>query len=106
MMLKQTTVRGKNSSLNGVITEGQGRELLRTISPSCHLYKFLSGLLGPLSIRLSYRFRKPSLQPDLCAPEGLRNNAVRLGQFSLLKKLLLVDPWNQRFSIKVNRGNP
>jgi len=49
-MLKQTIVRGKNTSLNGVITEGRGRELLQTISPSCHLHKRLSGLLGPLLI--------------------------------------------------------
>lgn len=69
-------------------------ELLRTI------------FLAATSTALSCRFRKPSLQPDLCAPEGLRDNAVSLGQFSLLKKLLLADPWNLRFSIEVNGGNP
>ena len=89
-MLKQTIVRGKNTSLNGFITEGRGRErwgqfLQAAISTS------FQGCLA-LSILLSCRFRKLSVQPDLDASKGLGNYAVSFGQFSLLKKLLLVDP--------------
>jgi hypothetical protein len=44
------------------------------------------------------------LKPDLCALKGLRNNAVILGQFSLLKKVFLVDSGNLGFRVEVNRA--
>ena len=57
-------------------------------------------------IRLSCRFRKRSLKPDLCTLKSLRNNAVILGQFSLLKKLFLVDSGDLGFRVEVNLGDP
>jgi len=59
LMMLQTTVRTKNTSLKGVNTESQGRELLRF---RCHLYGRLSGLPGPLLIiRLVVRLMEPRL---------------------------------------------
>jgi hypothetical protein len=68
---------------------------------------FLQSLLDPLSIpQICRRLRKPGLKPDLCALKGLRHDAIILGQFSLLKKLFLVNSGNLRFRVEVNGGDP
>ena len=111
-MLGRWSIRGKDSSLDRIITNSlHWCEKVRIGTVADNFSKplistVLASLLGRFRFRLFCRFHKLSLEPDLCALEGLRNDAVRLSQFSLLKKLLLVDPGNLRFSVEVNRGNP
>ena len=84
--LGRWTVRGKNSSLDCLITtlftetRRPDKAQLQFIIQAAMSGDFLQSLLDPLSIpQICRRLRKPGLKPDLCAFKGLRNDAVILG---------------------------
>src|SRR2546425_11542723 len=54
---------------------------------------------------LSHRLVKSRLEPDLCAAQRLGDNAGRLGQLDLLKKLMPIDSRNLRFRVELNRSD-